>query len=81
VIDWTYTANRLHPTQKPLGILKPLITAFTEPGQLVLDPFAGSGSTLVAAQLLGRRAMGIELDEIHCHTASNRLNPNVRRAA
>src|SRR5579872_1895039 len=48
VIDWDYTGNRLHPTQKPVSALKPLIRAFTQPGDLVLDPFAGSGSTLVA---------------------------------
>jgi adenine-specific DNA-methyltransferase len=81
VMDWEYTGNRLHPTQKPLSILKPLITAFSEPGQLVLDPFAGSGSTVLAAQQLGRQSIGIELDEAHCRTANDRLNQNVRRAA
>jgi DNA modification methylase len=73
VIDWTYTGNRLHPTQKPLGILKPLIEAFTLPGQIVLDPFAGSGSTLIAAHQLKRRSVGIELDPGHYETATNRL--------
>jgi site-specific DNA-methyltransferase (adenine-specific) len=73
VIDWIYTGNRLHPTQKPLGILKPLIEAFTLPGQIVLDPFAGSGSTLIAARQLKRRSVGIELDPAHYQTAANRL--------
>lgn len=73
VIGWTYTGNKLHPTQKPVGIFAPLIEAFTRPGDTVLDPFCGSGSTLVAAQELGRRVIGIELDEGHHRTASQRL--------
>jgi DNA modification methylase len=73
VIPWTYTGNRLHPTQKPTGIFTPLLEAFTKPGDVVLDPFAGSGSTLVAARDMGRRFVGIELDEMHHRTASTRL--------
>jgi site-specific DNA-methyltransferase (adenine-specific) len=73
VIPWTYTGNKLHPTQKPVGIFIPLIEAFTKPGDTVLDPFCGSGSALVAAQGLGRRVIGIELDEAHHRTASQRL--------
>jgi DNA modification methylase len=73
VIPWRYTGNRLHPTQKPVGSLTPLIEAFTEPGGLVLDPFCGSGSTLVAAGRTGRCFAGIELDPVHCETASARL--------
>jgi site-specific DNA-methyltransferase (adenine-specific) len=48
VINWTYTGNKLHPAQKPVGIFRPLIEAFTRPGDTVLDPFCGSGSTLAA---------------------------------
>lgn len=73
VLDWTYTGNRLHPTQKPLGILKPLIETFSQPGDTVLDSFAGSGSTLAAAAQLGRRYIGIELDAAHHRTATDRL--------
>lgn len=73
VLDWTYTGNKLHPTQKPLGILKPLIQTFSQPGETVLDSFAGSGSTLAAAAALGRRYIGIELDEAHHRTATKRL--------
>lgn len=48
VMPWEYTGNRHHPTEKPVSILRPLIESFTRPGDLVLDPFAGSGSTCVA---------------------------------
>jgi site-specific DNA-methyltransferase (adenine-specific) len=74
VIDWTtYTGNRLHPTQKPLSVLFPLIEGFSRPGNLVLDPFAGSGSTLLAAHMLGRRYLGIELDPGYHANACQRL--------
>jgi site-specific DNA-methyltransferase (adenine-specific) len=77
VMDWKYTGNKLHPTQKSTHILKPLIETFTAPGDLVLDPFTGSGSTCAAAQLTGRRYIGIELDSTHHQTATNRLaRPN-----
>ncbi|MGP2492640.1 DNA methyltransferase [Mesorhizobium sp. PUT5] len=73
VIDFPYAGNKLHPTQKPVEALAPLIEAFTKPGDLVLDPFSGSGSTLAAAQQLGRDWIGIELDSRHHQTASKRL--------
>jgi adenine-specific DNA-methyltransferase len=73
VMDWTYTGNKLHPTQKSIHILKPLIEAFSEPGNVILDPFAGSGSVCVAAQRTGRQYLGIELDRSHYETASARL--------
>lgn len=73
VVPFPYTGNRLHPTQKPVPALSSLIAAYTRPGDLVFDPFAGSGSTLVAAQTLGRRALGIELDARHAQTGVNRL--------
>jgi site-specific DNA-methyltransferase (adenine-specific) len=59
----------------------PLIAAFTQPGELVLDPFCGSGSTLDAAQQLGRDWTGIELSNRHYHTASNRLARPIGRVA
>src|SRR5262249_11665913 len=55
VLDFPYSGNRLHPTQKPVAPLKKLIGSFTRPGQVVLDPFCGSGSTLAAARALERR--------------------------
>lgn len=73
VIDFPYAGNKLHPTQKPVEALRPLIEAFTKPGELVLDPFSGSGSTLAAAQQLGRDWIGVELDGRHHETASRRL--------
>jgi adenine-specific DNA-methyltransferase len=74
VIPWTgYTGNKLHPTQKPVPVLLPLIEAFSRRGGLVLDPFAGSGSTLVAARKLGRDYLGIELDDTYHATAMGRL--------
>jgi len=74
VIDFPYTGNRLHPTQKPIEALSPLVAAFCKPSGTVLDPFCGSGSTLVAAQQLDRRYLGIELDEPHYLTALRRLH-------
>jgi DNA modification methylase len=73
VIDFRYTGNKLHPTQKPIGALKPLISTFCPPDGVVLDPFAGSGSTLVAAKQLGRRYIGFEIDAQHHRTATARL--------
>lgn len=73
VLPWAYTGNRLHPTQKPTEALSPIIAALTRPGDLVLDPFAGSGSTLVAAKHLGRGFIGVELDAGHAATAKRRL--------
>lgn len=67
----------LHPTEKPAGILAPLITYSCPPGGLVIDPFAGSGSALDAARTSGRRAIGIEADERYCETIARRLSQGV----
>src|SRR5262249_52989309 len=73
VPDLPTSGNPLPPTQKPVQPLKELIAAFTNPRQLVLDPFAGSGSTLAAARDLDRRFIGIELDPVHYRTARDRI--------
>lgn len=73
VIDWTYSGNKLHPTQKPVTVLTPLIQAFCGLGGLVLDPFAGSGSSLVAALSIGRSYLGMEIDPATHEVASRRL--------
>lgn len=71
----------LHPTEKPSGILMPLIEYACPPDGLVLDPFAGSGSTAVAAVMSGRRAVLIEADEEHCEKAARRLSQGVLEVA
>jgi adenine-specific DNA-methyltransferase len=73
VQPWKYTGNRAHPTEKAVEILQPLIRAFSKPGDIVLDPFAGSGSTAVSASLSGRRYIGIELEDRYCQLARKRL--------
>jgi site-specific DNA-methyltransferase (adenine-specific) len=65
---------RLHPTQKPVKLMQALIELTTQPGHLVLDPFCGSGSTLVAAKLLQRNYIGIEIDETYAQIARERLS-------
>jgi DNA modification methylase len=62
-----------HPSEKPTALLRELIESSSKPGELVLDPFAGSGSTGVAALLTGRRALLVELDERWAEMAAERL--------
>lgn len=73
VIDWVYSTNQFHPTQKPVQVLMPLIESFCPLGGVVLDPFAGSASTLVAARLTGRHGLGCELEAPMQATACARL--------
>lgn len=73
VLYWKYTGNRLHPTQKPVRALMRLIRAFSSPGDVVLDPFCGSGSVLLAAKISGRRYIGIEVRPDYCEVAQRRL--------
>lgn len=73
--------GKKHPVAYPLEIPKRCITATTDPGDLILDPFAGSGTTLLAAKLEGRRAIGIELEEKWCEVTANRLRYGTKGAA
>jgi len=70
----TVKAGRVHPTQKPEPLMAAIVSDFTEPGELILDPFAGSCSTLLAAKRLGRRAIGIEIEEKYCEDAARHLS-------
>jgi site-specific DNA-methyltransferase (adenine-specific) len=81
VLPWEYSGNRLHPTQKPVSVLAQLIEAFSRPRDIVLDPFAGSGSTCEAAHLVGRRYVGIEIDATYHEAAERRLNALTQRKA
>lgn len=74
VIEMPYSGNKLHPTQKPVVALAPLVRSFTLPDELVLDPFAGSGSSCATAMLAGRKYIGIELDAEYHRVASQRLS-------
>lgn len=62
IAQWEKSCTK-HPTQKPLGLLSRIILASTEPGAWILDPFAGSSTTGIAANLLERRFLGIEREE------------------
>lgn len=78
VQPWEYSGNVVHPTEKAVSVLKPLIRAFSQPNALVLDPFAGSGSTLVSAALAERNYLGIELEAKYVEHARRRLAGVVR---
>ena len=68
---------RVHPTQKPVALMRWLIDYYSHPGDLILDPYMGSGSTLVATRDTGRRAIGIDVIEAYCEIAARRLDQMV----
>lgn len=83
VFDWFYWERdnaknypKLHPTQKPVAILKRLIELFTDPGDVVIDPCAGSGSTLRAAWEIGRSSYGFEIQRKLCEQARAEMLAN-----
>lgn len=69
------TGNNLHPTEKPVDLILKIIGANV--GDIVLDPFLGSGTTAVAAKQLGRKYIGIELSEKYCQIAEERLKQDL----
>jgi len=66
--------GRLHPAQKPQRLMQALIELVTIPGQVVLDPFAGSGTTIVAALELDRKGIAIERSQDYCNIIEERVN-------
>lgn len=73
----TPSAERSHPVEKPLGVMLWLMKPVARPLGLILDPFLGGGSTLLAAQHLGCRAIGIDTEKPYCEIAANRLRQGV----
>jgi site-specific DNA-methyltransferase (adenine-specific) len=74
VLAWgKYSGNKLHPTQKPVAALSPMLEAYSRKGDVVLDPFGGSGSTAVAARQCGRHFVLFEKEEQHFEAARLRL--------
>ncbi len=73
VVDIAPPRDRLHPNEKPVALAEHFICLHTLRGETVLDPFLGSGTTLVAAYRLGRHATGIEISEEYCELAAKRL--------
>jgi site-specific DNA-methyltransferase (adenine-specific) len=76
--DRNGTGDRVHTTQKPVDLMLRLVEQFTDPGDLVLDPFCGSGTTGVACLRLGRRFIGIEKDAKYAAIARERLEAEAR---
>jgi site-specific DNA-methyltransferase (adenine-specific) len=70
---WYYGKHDFHPAEKSVDLARQLIHWCMGPTGIVLDPFMGSGTTLVAAKFMGRRAIGIELEERYCEVAAKRL--------
>src|SRR5262249_22629738 len=73
VIEWEREQDAFHPNQKPVAALVPLVLSYAEKGQTVLDPFMGSGSTLLAGRDCGNRAIGIETEFRYCELAAKRM--------
>ena len=79
-LNWWTIVNRQnvdHPAVMPMDMAKGHIITWTNNGDLVLDPFMGSGTTLIAAKELSRRAIGIEINEAYCELAANRLSQDI----
>jgi adenine-specific DNA-methyltransferase len=77
VLVWDDISQQVHPNQKPLGVISRLISTYSIEKAAILDPFCGSGATLVGARNLARRAVGIEIDERYCEFAARRLSRHI----
>jgi DNA modification methylase len=77
-INCTGGAYAGHPTQKPIALMEWLLTKHTKPGDVVLDPFAGVGATLIACVNTGRHFVGVEIDEGYCDIAAARIDAAIR---
>jgi DNA modification methylase len=73
----TEVGDHLHPTQKPVALMRWCLDQFKHEVGVVLDPYMGSGTTLVAAKQTGRRAIGIEIEERYCEIAAKRLSQDM----
>ncbi len=73
------TIEKIHPTQKSIQVLKHLITLFTDVGDVVIDPCAGSGSTLIAAAQLNRKAYGFEIKKEYVNKFNNLLKTSIQK--
>ncbi len=71
------TTPKVHPTQKPIGVIRRLVELFTDPGDVVIDPVAGSGVTLLAAESLGRPSFGFEIKREFCRAFADQLAPTL----
>ena len=78
--DWCIDPDtpKIHPTQKPVPLLERIIRIFTDPGDVVIDPCAGSASTLLAAANLGRKAYGFEVNRQFCNDANNKVFKHIQ---
>ncbi len=80
VMDWVddsdFLYEKIHPTQKPVKLLERLITIFTDEGDVVIDPVAGSGSTLIAAYNMGRKSYGFEIKKDFYRAATKWIDKN-----
>jgi hypothetical protein len=80
VLEWKYTGNTRHPIENPLMTMMLLVQAFSNPGEIVLDPFVGSGTTAVATKQLGRRYIGIDIEPVYAQQAQERVRCEGRAA-
>jgi len=81
VLEFKRTQNKLHPTQKPVDMIEYMIGKFSDEGDVILDPFMGSGTTAIACLNTDRQYIGFELDEGYYNIAQDRINNHVQQLA